>query len=481
MRLKKEQKAYLTVYLSLMLPLLLSFFFTFLYGAKKSAMKMQIECVADIGLNAVLSEYNRELFSQYDLLFVDMSYGGQKPSIHNTTARLRHYLLKNLNGFEEVWGSREFLNTSLEEAEILQYSLATDDGGEVMKRQIVDYYEHTAEGILNDLLPEAKGLDADFWDADVSEERENNQRDIDSIDLPEIETETGEMEEVELGNPADVANRTRSGGILGLVLPDTGKISCRQVEVGQLASHRSLAKGDGLSEEAKAVSGSCSELLFHRYLFDKLGFYGQELEKGALAYQIEYLIAGKDSDWDNLEAVCNRILLGREAVNVAYIFTDSGKVAEAEAWAAGLTAVILTPELLEPVKISLLLAWAYVESLQDLRILLEGGKVPVQKTEATWHTSLEDILHIKSSLRSINNPSGLEYKEYLSGLLFTVSDNTKTFRTMDVMEMDIRRTEGNHFFRMDGCTDCILAKMSTSNGLGIEVNLERRYGYYYSR
>ena len=105
----------------------------------------------------------------------------------------------------------------------------------------------------------------------------------------------------------------------------------------------------------------------------------------------------------------------------------------------------------------------------------------MQKTEATWHTSLEDILHIKSSLRSINNPSGLEYKEYLSGLLFTVSDNTKTFRTMDVMEMDIRRTEGNHFFRMDGCTDCILAKMSTSNGLGIKVNLERRYGYYYSR
>ncbi len=104
MRLKKEQRAYLTVYLSLMLPLLLSFFFTFLYGAKKSAMKMQIECVADIGLNAVLSEYNRELFSQYDLLFVDMSYGGQKPSIHNTTARLRHYLLKNLNGFEAVWG-----------------------------------------------------------------------------------------------------------------------------------------------------------------------------------------------------------------------------------------------------------------------------------------------------------------------------------------------------------------------------------------
>ena len=480
MRSKKNQGAYLTVYLSLMLPLLLSFFFTFLYGAKKSAMKMQIECVADIGLNAVLSEYSRELFNQYDLLFVDMSYGGKNPSIHNTAARLRYYLSENLDGLGDGWGNREFLNSSLEAADILQYSLATDDDGEVMKRQIVDYYEHTMEGVLNDLLPETKGLEPDFWDADVSGRREDNQRNIDSIDLPEVETETGEMEEVELGNPADVANRTRGGGILGLVLPDTGSISCKQVNAGQLVSRRSLSTGNGLSEEAKAVSGSCSELLFHQYIFDKLGFYRQELEKGALAYQIEYLIAGEDSDWDNLEAVCKRILIGREAMNVAYIFTDSGKVAEAEAWAAGLTAVILTPELLEPVKISLLLAWAYVESLQDLRILLEGGKVPVQKTAATWHTRLEDILHIKSSLRSINNPSGLEYREYLSGLLFTVNSRTKTFRTMDVMEMDVRKTPGNQFFRMDGCTDCILADISASNPLGIEVNIERRYGYFYS-
>lgn len=442
---------------------------------------MQTEIATDISMNAILSEYNRELFKQYDLLFIDMSYGGKQANISNTAAHLRSYLQKNLGETKDFISGREFLGTSLSGMDIVEYSLATDSQGEVIKRQIVDYYEHTAAGIINDLLPSGNGLTADFWDQDVSTAREENQNTLDHAELPLQEVRPGEFEEIELGNPADVANRTRGGGILGLVLPDTSSISNRIVNLGQYASHRTLQKGSGLSVEAAATSGTCSDLLFQQYIFDKLGCYRNELEKGTLAYQIEYLVGGHSGDYDNLEAVCQRILLGREGVNVAYIFTDAEKIAEAEAWAATLTAVILEPELLEPVKISLLFAWAYVESLQDVRILLEGGKVPLQKTAATWHTCLEDILHIKSSLRSIDNPSGLTYKEYLYALLLTVGDYKKTFRTMDIIEMDVRKTDGNHAFRLDGCTDCIDAKIYVGSSFGIESDIERRYGYYYAR
>lgn len=69
------RKGYITVFLTLSLTLILSLVFTVIEGARISAIRMKFECVADIGMNSVLAEYHRELLEQYDLLFVDMSYG----------------------------------------------------------------------------------------------------------------------------------------------------------------------------------------------------------------------------------------------------------------------------------------------------------------------------------------------------------------------------------------------------------------------
>ena len=71
------RKGYITVFLTLSLTLILSLVFTVIEGARISAIRMKFECVADIGMNSVLAEYHRELLEQYELLFVDMSYGGR--------------------------------------------------------------------------------------------------------------------------------------------------------------------------------------------------------------------------------------------------------------------------------------------------------------------------------------------------------------------------------------------------------------------
>ena len=84
------RKGYITVFLSLSLTLILSLVFTVIEGARISAIRMKFECVADIGMNSVLAEYNRELLSQYDLLFVDTSYGSGTPSIANAEEHLRN-------------------------------------------------------------------------------------------------------------------------------------------------------------------------------------------------------------------------------------------------------------------------------------------------------------------------------------------------------------------------------------------------------
>ena len=59
----------------------------------------------------------------------------------------------------------------------------------------------------------------------------------------------------------------------------------------------------------------------------------------------------------------SRLIRWREVANVIYLFSDSEKCAQAEALAMTLTAVLQVPALAEPVKYSILFAWAYVESL----------------------------------------------------------------------------------------------------------------------
>lgn len=465
--------AYLTVYLALIFPVLLTLVFTLLQGARISAMHMRTECVTDIAMNAVLSEYNRELFKQYDLLFVDMSYGNNHASIANTEAHLRNYLKENLENGSGPAPWRDFLGASLLGTEITQCSIASDNNGNVMRRQIGDYYELSLAGKVEDLLPDS-GLDLTKAD-DLSEKaRQMREENTDLLSRTQSATETGKSD-----NPADIANASRSGGVLGIVLNNTGSISRRRINTNDYISHRNCFTGNGIPPEAAAISTGCSEPLFHKYIFEKMGCYLEEMDKGRLQYQIEYLVAGKSCDWDNLEAVSDRLLAIREGVNTAYIFTDGGKVAEAESWAAGMASVILMPELLEPIKISLLLAWAYVESLQDVKILLEGYKVPPGKTAADWHTQLSDILNIKGALRSIPSQSGMSYSEYLNTILYAVGKQKKTFRAMDIMEMDVRQTVGNSAFRMDACLDSLQAKIHVGSRFGADTDIIRRYGYYF--
>ena len=476
------RKGYITVFLSLSLSLILSLVLTLIEGARISAVRMKFECAADIGMNAVLAEYHRELLKQYDLLFVDTSYGGSAPSIANTEEHLRNYIQKNLQaqkkgGFLLL---RDFLDMGVIDVEITEYSIASDANGEVLKRQITDYMaDYPVGSILEKISGNVMQInDAQMESRDIAGERESYQAQIDEIGLPEEEVEEGVFEEVPLDNPADAANATRSIGVLNLVVDDIGSISTVKTALSQYISHRSLMQGNGVCQEAAEISGGANDILFLVYLFEKCGYYGNLKEDSLLQYQIEYIIAGKDTDWQNLEQVAKRLLRWREVSNVLYILSDGGKVAEAEAMALALTAVMLLPALTEPVKYTILYAWAYVESLQDVKTLLNGGRVPVFKTAADWKTGIDSIKNVKGSLTNEDSGRGLNYKEYLEVMLFLTNDHDRTFRAMDIMEMDIRKTPGNGNFRLDGCFDTYRAHLSVASGFGYSYEMERLYGYY---
>lgn len=477
------KKGYITIFLSLSLTLILSLVFTVIEGARISAIRMKFECAADIGMNSVLAEYHRELLEQYDLLFVDTSYGGSMPSIANTEEHLRRYIQENLqsHGTTIFHSQREFLDMNMESVELTEYSIASDSGGDVIRRQISDYMaDYPVENLIARITGNVAQADsAQMETRDVGSEKDDCQAQIEEIGLPMQEVGEGVYEEVPLNNPADIANATRSIGVLNLVIDDIGSISTTRIIPEQYISHRTLMQGNGTCKEAEEISGASNDILFLGYLFDKCGYYGKEKENSTLQYQIEYIIAGKDTDWQNLEYVAKKLLKWREVANVIYIMSDSTKVAEAEAMALALTAVMLSPELTEPVKYAILFAWAYVESLQDIKDLFRGARVPIYKTAADWKTGINSIKDVRGSLGNTGDGGrGLNYKEYLEIMMFLTKPHDRTFRAMDIMEMDIRKTPGNSEFRMDGCFDTYRARLSVTSGFGYRYEMERLYGFY---
>ena len=476
---QSQTKGYLTVYLSLTITIIMSLILVLFQGARIGAVKMKTECVADIAMNSVLAEYSRALYEQYGLLMVDTSYGTGTHSIVNTEEHLGRYVKKNFErpAAGALLGASTVFSGYLKEAHITGSSFAMDNNAAVLKRQILSYMGAEPLGdAMTDVEENASMISESGLDSiDVEAMAEANQAQIDAIEIPPVINEDGEEEEVALGNPADAVNSQKHIGVLSLAVRDMSRISGAGTDTSQYASHRELNRGTGLDDDEE-VSFS-EKLLIEQYLFEKCSRYGDEMDKSLLKYQLEYLIYGEGSDYRNLEKFARDLLFIREASNMLYLFNCSSKVAEAEAVAAVLTAVLLVPELLEPVKYSILFAWTFAESISDLNILFNGGRVPLFKSDSTWRLSLMNMFSFRSHLRGGDLGEGLYYQDYLRARLFMSDFDKKIYRLSDIMEMDIRRTAGNAAFMIDHCLDVFCAEISVGTRFGYEAKIERIYGY----
>ena len=72
---KPYEDGYLTIFLALSITVLLSLILVLLEGARINAIRMKTETAGNIAVRSVLGEFHRELLKQYDLYFIDTSYG----------------------------------------------------------------------------------------------------------------------------------------------------------------------------------------------------------------------------------------------------------------------------------------------------------------------------------------------------------------------------------------------------------------------
>lgn len=462
----KERGAYLTVFLSLSLPVILSLFFALLYGAKMSALRLQAECAADASVNACMAEYSRALQEQYDLFYIDTSYGTQGDG---TAAHLRRYMEMNLSPEDDaLWQKKSFTCPYLEDLSVSQERYAMDGQYASLRQQIYAYMTaDPAADAVSGLLEKAgafKSLEAQ--EGSWHRQKKENDAYIRRARAPEKDDEEGEKKKVK--NPARKVDAFRNRPILAQVLPDGAALSEEGVG-GDLFSFREIAVGSGREAGNSHDYPLADTVLLNAYMNEKLSCYGRRVNDGALEYQLEYILFGRGSDADNLEMAARRLLLVRECANCIYIFQDEGKKEAARVLALAVSTLLLSPELEEALAAAILFAWAYMESVRDVRTLLSGGSVPLMKTSETWKTSVEGIL--SPSAEAGEEDEGLDYRTYLLIMLFFESMDSRCARLMDMMEADVRKKEGRNTFRMDRCMDSFSVSATVGSSMGYRYSI----------
>ncbi len=458
------------------------FIITLTEAIRVQTIKFQTECAMDIGLSSIFAEYNRELLKQYGLLAIDTSYGEEGTGIERTKLHLLQYMNKNLElpPSAVVADYRDLTAVHADNATLSDISFLSDGSGTVLKYQIVQYMKEKT-GLSHVETAWSKMADSDSKEKYKQLENEKNSS---FGQIYEILNEINEVrrqekkEEVSIENPAEQVERMKHSLMLDMAVSDSSVILRREINLSDYISHRNYEEGMGLWNDQASPDGVVNNYLFRRYLLENCGYYGNIKDGSCLGYQLEYLLFGKSNDFDNLDAFAGQVFRTRYVLNAAYLFSDASKVNQAATLATTVTSGIGSPQLSEAVKVTILFSWCYAETMQDLRILFDGKGVAVVKDDNTWNVPLSNLLTFTSSLDSYREVSdGKTYFDYLAEFILLKDEKTLRMRLMDIMEMDIRKTPGNQFFRMDKCVYQLKADVNVTSEYGCGFSIERKYSY----
>ncbi len=442
---QEEKKAHLkgsvTVYMALCLLIMLSLVLTLLEGARVRGAKLDAHLAAQAGADSVFAEYQRELLDIYDIFGLDASYGASNFDICVPADRMEKFITDNLSGQQDAVS---LFPQVLSGVEISSYELLTDESGALFYDQTVNYMESSAAAeALTSLLKKAsqKSEEYDEEARSASEEAEKARESLndessyvseDESEVTEEEKEAAEAVTDEQKGIIDTVKAMKDKGVLALV--GVENVSEKKTDLSEILSHRELQVGDntGTKNSYSVTKSAFQRALFQAYMSEKLSDYVSDKGNTALDYELEYCFAGCASDRENLAKTVEALLIMREGFNFAYLCTDEEKLNEARIIAIAIAGVLALPSLIAAIQYGIIAAWAFKDSVEDVKTLLSGGKVSLIKN------SLSDEDAIK-----------LDYTLYVQLLLALKERNTLVMRTMDMVEQDIRTYDYCSNFMLD--------------------------------
>lgn len=167
--------------------------------------------------------------------------------------------------------------------------------------------------------------------------------------------------------------------------------------------------------------------------------------------EVEYIICGQLSDEKNKQRVDLALEAVRTGLNLSHIYSDPKKV---EAIVAA--AEVLTPGPIGALtQVAIAASWAAAESVNDVKLLHKGHKVPIFKTDASWAIDLDSILEGYSGEDGCIHPrvdTGRTYGDYLRILLYVKDDNILTARILDLIQINMRKNYDEKFLVQECAT-----------------------------
>lgn len=491
-----KKKGSVTVFFSLFMAVLLVLLQVMFRSVQTAGGKVQAEAGVEEGLYSVFAGYDRELFEKYHVFFLDGGYGTGALQPGRMCQKVEDSMIRSCSPEKSFTGIRgeNLWKCSKETGAVTGITLASDQQGRAFKIQAINYMKDTAgiQGIQlllekTDIQgqiirsQEKEGNIEQAKKAQESYEKAKEQAKLQSAEQVG-QTETSTVSLISSGeefvNPIEVIGELQKRGILSLVLPTNAQVSQGTFDTQGKMSLRTCEKGMGVmyfGENPDTVTGN---LIFQEYMIKHLNCYGEKEETGGISYQLEYVIAGKNTDPDNLKAVITRLLAMREAANMVYLIKNPVCQVQIHEMALAICTLTGIPALESVVSLALEAVWAFGESILDLRQLLAGGKIPLVKTAESWNLSMENLGNLPWILKEKQEKqqNGLTYKEYLRVLLSLGKSEKQVLRTMDVVEQSMRSIKGKENFRMDLCVSYLKVEMGVVCR-GYHFTIQRDYGY----
>lgn len=508
----RKSRGSTSIFFSLILLLVLSLLFTLLEGTRVEGLKANVRMNSDLVTESILAEYVKPLWQKYHLLAEN---GGDEKGwlrIEGISQKARLLGEENLEwqdtGKRGLW----MYPLHLQDIAVTEYHLITDDNGDGFYHLVTEYMSEnlTKEGAeaiykkikkMQDTSEEAGDVSKKVEEAKTCVEeaaQEGNAKAEQSVQQQMTENRSSVTEKSEawkeVENPLEYIGEWKSTALLTLLGADASRLSAKTADTSQILETRKKNVGNWKQD---IPEGKWYErILFQEYLLKYFSAYpvgeaetvtkkdvqiesvgaesvGSNEKAGKLDYELEYLIAGKASDKQNLQQVLERILLLREAANFVYLQTDSQKKGEALTLATLLVGATGSGLLIKGVQQGILAVWAFAESVSDVKSLLAGEKIPVIKSAGEWSTDVGGLSGKSQFQKAETCKNGLGYEDYLRVLLFLTGRAKLNYRAMDLIEWELQSIEGYSNLRMDTLLDrCRIRYDYTAQPMFLSLGIE---------
>lgn len=384
--LMENEEGSSSIFLMLVLASMITLTFAVVAAADRIAVVGYSDNVLGLAGRSVMSEFHKGLKEEYGLF----AFPGSPGVIRD---KLNYYAGYTLNNNEK---------TSFENVEVdVSGNIMTDT--DVFAEEVTEYVGYAmAEGLMEKTgSPEKKGEGKEVTDFDGKNGSSElkNRNIINSLPSREVE----------------------GGGSLW-----------QKVQVLARGGWKEMLKGTG------------ENLLLNYYILDKFkNAQDRSLDRDTFfKCEAEYILKGKLGDKENYSAFRKDLILLRNAINLAHIYTDPVKRAEL----AAVAAMITVPPVSAAAELVLAEIWALAEAENDVRLLEHGEKVPMLKDKASWALSAENVLiKEKKDYISMNNRTGLTYQGYLQLFLLVCDRTEKLMRMMDLIQINMKGNYNGEF------------------------------------